>query len=335
VRLAESARSSRIFGNSMDQITVAQCTQERFGFAVTTGPARFSTPGWFDSGQTCCPCPECGHDLWSFRKPYESAGKTYFYWAIVCASCKVALEPRQLDGEHRTLLYASSKHRPVPVATSTHGEQLDSRSSGAPAATEADAEAGARVQEASTVLSRALHVLHTCAKEADVVQALSGQAFVEAAEFAKRHADLFEEELARLALNRESTAAALDEFVDYLTDKAPPVSKEEARAHCALLGDLARRLRPYLVEKRALKESREMSEWAERLPSHSDAAREAELNQRIASLNASAIVPVCRHCRPAARMHVVGGPDHWFWRCRADNHGTRFLSSEHLRLLNL
>lgn len=319
----------------MDQTTVAQCAQERFGFAVTTGPARFRSAGWFDSGQTCCPCPDCGNDLWSFRKPYVSAGKTYFYWAIVCASCKVALEPRQLDGEHRTLLYASSKHRPEPIGTSTKREQLALRSSGAPAATEPDAEAVARVQEASMILSRTFHVLHSCAREADVVQALSAQEFVEAAEFAKRHADLFDEELARLALNRDSTAAALDEFVDYLTDKVPPVSQEEARALCGLLADLARRLRPYLVEKRALKESREMSEWVARLPSRADAERQADLNHRVASLNASASAPVCRHCRPAARMHVVGGPDHWFWRCRADNHGTRFLGSEHLRLLNL
>ncbi len=104
--------------------TVAQLCHDRFGFAIGNGPARFQIGGWFDVGESICPCPLCGHHLWGFRKPYESADKTYFFWALVCSCCKTALEPRELSIATRKKLYAISTHRPAAVAAGSLSMQV-------------------------------------------------------------------------------------------------------------------------------------------------------------------------------------------------------------------
>ena len=100
----------------MDSNTVSQLCHDRFGFAIGNGPARFQMGGWFDVGESDCPCPACDRHLWGFRKPYASADKTYFFWALVCSCCKTALEPRELSPATKKKLYAMSTHRPEAVA---------------------------------------------------------------------------------------------------------------------------------------------------------------------------------------------------------------------------
>lgn len=320
----------------MESLTVGQCTQERFGIAITTGPARFRSPGWFDTGQTSCTCQGCGGPLWGFRKQYESSGKTYFFWAVVCADCKIALEPREMDDEQRKRLYASSRLRPGPskplpepapnVVATSPSVNLDEG-----AVTEG------KVQEVAAMLSDALNDLLTSAKEIELASRLADTALIEAVRFASAHATRFDAHLVQFASAFPDLRLALEQLVDIvelLTDEDPPRTREDAISRGASLVDLARRLSPYMVEKRALKESRQLAELAATLPSAAHAALEAAINQRIAALNAGESAAVCSLCRPAARMHVVGGPGRWRWRCRADNHGTLFLTPAQLRALD-
>jgi len=316
----------------MDSMTVAECAQQRLGLTIDCGIDRFGTPGWFDTGSAHCPCPCCGNDLWSFRKPYESSGKTCFYWALVCAACKRAIEPAQLSPERRKLLYASSSHRPTPVAAIPAATPSVGPAPHVPGeALVASIEL--RVQAASVLLGQALAVLQASVKELEVADCLSEPKLVQAAEFALGFADHFLPEHVQLSLNRASLCAALEEFQGCLEDEGQPRSKEDVAYVCAILKDIARRLHPYPVERRALKEARELSQQAARLPSRAKARSQAEFGKRVARLNVGPTAPTCKFCRPAARMRVVGEMDNVRWRCLADNHGTLFLTRAQLRVL--
>jgi len=97
----------------MNNKTVSECTHEQFGFNVTNGPARFRKSGWFSVGRSVISCPSCSELMWAYRKPYQTkTGVTYHYWAMVCAICKSAFEPTELDDEKRSLLYESSELKP-------------------------------------------------------------------------------------------------------------------------------------------------------------------------------------------------------------------------------
>jgi hypothetical protein len=92
--------------------SVITAAQKLFKVSVNGGPARFQEPGWFPVGKTSAACKDCSLEFQGFRKPYISAGRTYYYWALVCEKCGLALEPKQLDDEQRKRLYKSSEFRP-------------------------------------------------------------------------------------------------------------------------------------------------------------------------------------------------------------------------------
>ncbi|WP_211763013.1 DEAD/DEAH box helicase [Kutzneria sp. CA-103260] len=54
--------------------------------------ARFTEPGWSYERVVATPCPTCGGELHTLRKPYMSAGKQYRYVAIVCPRCPAAFD---------------------------------------------------------------------------------------------------------------------------------------------------------------------------------------------------------------------------------------------------
>jgi hypothetical protein len=61
----------------------------KLGIAPVARGERFAAPGWVYEGTPLIPCPECGGKLYVWRKPYESGGKAYRYWAVVCDREKV------------------------------------------------------------------------------------------------------------------------------------------------------------------------------------------------------------------------------------------------------
>jgi Nuclease-related domain/AAA domain len=70
------------------------------GDAPTGGPARFGEPGWTYEGVLApLTCETCGSAMHVCRKPYESAGRIYRYWAVTCAQCLTSRAPDQLTGE--------------------------------------------------------------------------------------------------------------------------------------------------------------------------------------------------------------------------------------------
>ncbi|MDO0911149.1 DEAD/DEAH box helicase [Streptomyces sp. DT2A-34] len=48
---------------------------------------RFEQPGWTYEEAVKLPCPACEGEMHVLRKPYESAGKTFRYVAVVCPGC--------------------------------------------------------------------------------------------------------------------------------------------------------------------------------------------------------------------------------------------------------
>ena len=94
--------------------TVSECAEDVLGVTVEGGPARFRKGGWFSVGGTVSVCPRCKSTLWGFRKPYTTkAGLTFHYWALVCSTCRTAVEPSELGEEHRKRLYRSSELPPA------------------------------------------------------------------------------------------------------------------------------------------------------------------------------------------------------------------------------
>ena len=131
----------------------------------------------------------------------------------------------------------------------------------------------------------------------------------------------------------EGFLSALDDLVEIIEEKQSVRSKEEANYYANRFLSIATQLDPYPVSGRARKEYRDMLERAKKLPSSSEKALEAELNKRIARLNSSPIAQVCRLCGDK-KMHIVGKPGAFVWRCDKNNHGTLYLNRAQLKILD-
>jgi hypothetical protein len=73
----------------MTDTTISAIAQQRWGITVALPSAsRFRADGWAYDEATGRPCPSgCGGLLHSFRKPYETQGRTQRYVALVCPVC--------------------------------------------------------------------------------------------------------------------------------------------------------------------------------------------------------------------------------------------------------
>jgi hypothetical protein len=74
------------FGVESD-LTVADVAEAYWRVRPVAAIARFDLPGWSYEQQVDTRCPNCEGVLHTMRKPYESAGRTYRYVAIVCPRC--------------------------------------------------------------------------------------------------------------------------------------------------------------------------------------------------------------------------------------------------------
>ena len=76
------------------------------GVKVSTSVARFNEPGWWYQGETPIFCSKCsvGSFLHSIRKDYDSNGKTYKYWCLVCTSCKIATDLEGFESADKKIL---------------------------------------------------------------------------------------------------------------------------------------------------------------------------------------------------------------------------------------
>ena len=75
------------------------------GAEPTVGPARFRQSGWVYEGiHVGLNCPTCASALHVCRKPYESAGRTYRFWALTCPTCLTSVTPDDLPPDTQKLL---------------------------------------------------------------------------------------------------------------------------------------------------------------------------------------------------------------------------------------
>ena len=131
--------------------------------------------------------------------------------------------------------------------------------------------------------------------------------------------------------------AALMEFIEFLQSqedvKFRPQYRDDAQEYAVTLSEALTNLDPYPVSKRVDMEKRRMLELAKVLPSKDIAQSQQQWLQKVARLNGLPDRPVCRICKPEAKMHIVGNQEDELWRCNENNHGTRFLSKEHRDIL--
>ncbi|MFI1312587.1 DEAD/DEAH box helicase [Streptomyces albidoflavus] len=101
-------------GNDADTgETVAELALRRWRVTLEgKPPARFSEPGWVYGEVVPHPCPECGGELHSLRRAYESSGRAYQYTALVCPGCSVPFTLKDLGVKrYDELAGADSRHR--------------------------------------------------------------------------------------------------------------------------------------------------------------------------------------------------------------------------------
>jgi len=131
--------------------------------------------------------------------------------------------------------------------------------------------------------------------------------------------------------------AALMGFIEFLQSqedvKFRPQYRDDAQEYAVTLSEVLTNLDPYPVSKRVDMEKRRMLELAKVLPSKDIAQSQQQWLQKVARLNGLPDRPVCRICKPEAKMHIVGNQEDELWRCNENNHGTRFLSKEHRDIL--
>ncbi len=64
-----------------------QAVEQTLGINVAPSIPRFLEGDWFYQGSPPLVCAKCESGLEVFRRHYESSGKSYRYWAVVCPSC--------------------------------------------------------------------------------------------------------------------------------------------------------------------------------------------------------------------------------------------------------
>lgn len=85
--------------------TVHALMREVLGTAPVGGPARFGQSGWtYEGVLVSLTCETCGSALHACRKPYESSGRTYRYWALTCPQCLTSAEPKALSEDRLKIL---------------------------------------------------------------------------------------------------------------------------------------------------------------------------------------------------------------------------------------
>lgn len=64
-----------------------EAVEQTLGIVVAPSIQRFLEGDWFYQGSPPLICGQCESDLEVFRRHYESSGKSYRYWAVICPSC--------------------------------------------------------------------------------------------------------------------------------------------------------------------------------------------------------------------------------------------------------
>lgn len=95
----------------VEKYQLPELVSRRLGFQPTWTEERFEDDGWVEEGRCeTVPCWDCGHlglDVW--RKPYQSGGKEYRYWGVVCSQCKSIVDLQSFEASAKTELRKWSK----------------------------------------------------------------------------------------------------------------------------------------------------------------------------------------------------------------------------------
>ncbi|HEX6878259.1 MAG TPA: NERD domain-containing protein [Nocardioidaceae bacterium] len=85
--------------------TVHELMRAVLGAEPTGGPARFRQSGWaYEGTHVGLSCATCASALHVCRKPYESAGRSYRFWALTCPTCLTSVTPDELPPDTQKLL---------------------------------------------------------------------------------------------------------------------------------------------------------------------------------------------------------------------------------------
>ncbi|WP_131736252.1 DEAD/DEAH box helicase [Actinomadura roseirufa] len=100
-------------------MSVEQLAYVRWGVRPKPASARFEEPGWSYGENVAVTCPECGGGLFSFRKPYVSAGKEYQHVALICRACPASFTLGDVGlKRYREALERRPRPRPAVAAPS-------------------------------------------------------------------------------------------------------------------------------------------------------------------------------------------------------------------------
>jgi len=124
---------------------------------------------------------------------------------------------------------------------------------------------------------------------------------------------------------------ALREFIEATAEKDWIRTRDDAQELAGRFGELAQRLSPYLVEKRAKKELREVVAIGKVLPFAAVASGEANFRRLLSKLESAALQ--CQKC--GGNMVLRESQHGYFWGCSAfpTCFGKRCLSAEEFKCL--
>ena len=89
-----------------DDGSVPEQVEALLGFQPLVTHDRFGEPGWIYEGccgdVACASCRDTPLHVW--RRPYQTGGKTYRYWAIVCTTCRTIVDLSGFDNSAKKSL---------------------------------------------------------------------------------------------------------------------------------------------------------------------------------------------------------------------------------------
>lgn len=121
----------------------------------------------------------------------------------------------------------------------------------------------------------------------------------------------FTDEVVAFLKSLTSVQDCLREFVEAMEEKDWVRTRDDAQEIAARFGELAERLSPHLVAKRAEKEFREVAARAQALPFAAVVAGEAEFRHQCSQLERA--VQPCQKC--GSKMVLRESQHGYFWGC--------------------
>lgn len=183
---------------------------------------------------------------------------------------------------------------------------------------------------ASDLLAEIHRSLETNANERQLLEFI-GERLSSLRAMYRNSRDEFTDEVVAFLKSLASVQDCLREFVEAMEDKDWVRTRDDAHEIAARFGELAERLNPHLVAKKAEKEFREVVARAQSLPFAAVVAGEAEFRHQCSQLERA--TQPCQKC--GSKMVLRESQHGYFWGCSTfpKCFSRRWLSAEESRCL--